>query len=263
VGRHLAALKPIPGRLYDLLTDLDWALAHFTLVADVSVLREMCRFACAEQAVSVRYEGLLFAALAFWGEDPPVVARLVAELVEPGEAFYLVLNAHQAELAWRLFEVEHVDAEWQMCFEGDASLLDDGGAVELTPADLPAMRGLAVGAGLMALEDDPFRYGPVFGVWAMEQDEKMPLLASMAATRLQLPGASEIGNVGTRSDYRRRGLARKVVSTLVRAHVRDERQVFLMVLQMNDAAVRLYESMGFVRRRPTYLMQCKIGLTVT
>jgi len=252
-----------PPELCGLLADSEWALAHFTLAADMTVLQNRCRFACSERGIAVRYDDLPFAALAFWGEHPSDVARLVAELVEPDESFYLVVNAHQADQAAGVFEVEHIDPEWQLCFEGDADGLDIRGAVELGPADLTAMQCLAADTGLMALEDDPFRYGPAFGIWAEDHGGPPQHLAAMAATRLLLPRAAEIGNVATRCEYRRRGLARMVVSALVRAYSDNGRRVFLMVFQTNDAAIHLYESMGFVRRRPMVLMQCKVRPAVT
>ena len=80
----------------------------------------------------------------------------------------------------------------------------------------------------------------------------------MGATRLQIPGAAEIGNVATRSTHRRRGYGRQAVAALVRAHVAEGRRVFLMVFQTNKAAVRLYEGLGFVRLRPMFLMRCRL-----
>ena len=58
--------------------------------------------------------------------------------------------------------------------------------------------------------------------------------------------------------HRRRGHARRVVAALVRAHVAQGRRVFLMVFQTNQAAIRLYEGLGFVQLRPMFLMQCRL-----
>ncbi len=87
---------------------------------------------------------------------------------DPHEPFYLLLNERKARLAERAFAVEQVHPEWQMLFTGDPAALDPGGAVPLGPGDLDQMWGLAADAGLMALEVDPFRYGPAFGcgIWA-------------------------------------------------------------------------------------------------
>jgi len=235
-----------------LLADPDWVLAHFTLAADLTTLREECRFARSETAVMARYLGLPFAALSFTGESPGLLANLAAQLVGPYESFYLLLNEQETRLAKRAFAVEQVHPEWQMLFVEDPAGLDPGGAVPLGPEYLDQMQGLAADAGLMALEANPFQYGPAFGVWEADQ------LVAMGATHLRVPGAAEIGNVATRTTHRRRGHARRVVAALVRAHVAQGRRVFLMVFQTNQAAIRLYEGLGFVQLRPMFLMQCRL-----
>ncbi|HIE38956.1 MAG TPA: GNAT family N-acetyltransferase [Anaerolineales bacterium] len=240
------------------LTDPERLLAHFTLAADLTTLRGECRFARSERALVARYDGLPFAALAFWGEDPGELAGLATRLVDPGEVFYLLLNEQQMRPAERAFAVEQVRPEWQMLFMGDPAELDPGDATELGPEHLEGMRDLAAEAGLMALEVDPFRHGPAFGVWAEGTARESPLLVAMGATHLAVPGGAEIGNVATRTTHRRRGLARQVVAALVRAHAAQGRRVFLMVFQTNRAAVLLYESLGFVRLRPMFLMRCRL-----
>jgi ribosomal protein S18 acetylase RimI-like enzyme len=235
-----------------LLTDRDWVLAHFTLAADLTALREECRFARSGEEVVARYQGLPFAALSFIGENPRLLAGLAAHLVGPDEPFYLLLNEQEARLAEQAFTVEQVHPEWQMLFAGNPAALDFGGAVPLKSGSLDAMRNLAADAGLMALEADPFRHGPAFGIWEKEQ------LVAMGGTHLRVPGAAEIGNVATRTTYRRRGLARQVVAALVRSHAAEDRRVFLMVFQTNQAAARLYESLGFVRLQPMFLMHCRM-----
>ena len=235
-----------------LLDDPDWVLAHFTLAADMTTLREECRFARSEAAVVARYQGLPFAALSFVGESSELLTSLTAQLVGPDEPFYLLLNEQKARLAEQTFAVEQVNQEWQMLFVEDPAGLDPDGAVPLGPEHLDQMQGLAADAGLTALETDPLRHGPAFGVWDMDR------LVAMGGTHLQVPGAAEIGNVSTRTFHRRRGYARRVVAALVQAHVAEGRRVFLMVFQANQAAVRLYEGLGFVRLRPMFLMQCRL-----
>ena len=235
------------------MTDPDWVLAHFTLAADLTTLRKECRFARSEEALVARYQGLPFAALSFLGESPKVLADLAAQLVSAGESFYLLLNEQEARMAKQVFAVEQVHSEWQMLFADDPTALDSSGAVLLGPDDLDQMRGLAAEAGLMALEADPFRHGPAFGIWDQER------LVAMGGTHLRVPGAVEIGNIATRTSHRRRGYARQVVAALVQTHVAEGQRVFLMVFQTNQAAVQLYEGLGFVQQRPMFLLCCRLG----
>jgi ribosomal protein S18 acetylase RimI-like enzyme len=235
-----------------LLADPDWVLAHFILAPSLTTLRDECRFAHAEEAVVVRYQGLSFPELAFLGHDPGQLSDLAAQLVGPDEPFYLLLNEGQAQVAERAFAVEQAHPVWQMLFAGDPAGLDAGGAVSLGRGDLEAMRDLAVDAGLIFLEADPFRCGPAFGVWDAGR------LVAMGATHCRVPGAAEIGNVGTRTTHRRRGYAWQVVAALVRTHAAEGRRVFLVVFQTNHPAVRLYERLGFARLRPMFLMRCRL-----
>jgi hypothetical protein len=85
------------------LADPDWVMAHFTLAADLTTLEDECRFAQAEKAAAVRYQGLPFPTLAFLGQDPGHLSGLAAQLVGPDEPFYLLLNEGQARVAERYF----------------------------------------------------------------------------------------------------------------------------------------------------------------
>ncbi len=247
-------MSSCPTDIEGLLAEPDWVMAHFTLAADLTTLREECRFVRSGETVMVRYLKLPFPALAFLGDEPGVLAGLAAQLVGPDEAFYLLLNERQARLAERTFAVEEMHPEWQMLFAADSlAALDTGAAVRLGPDDLARMHDLAADAGLTALEANPFRHGPVFGVWEREQ------LTAMAGTRVRIPGAVEIGNIATRTTHRRRGYARQAVSALVRAHSAEGERVFLMVFQSNRAAIQLYEGLGFVRQRPMFLLRCRLG----
>jgi GNAT superfamily N-acetyltransferase len=75
-------------------------------------------------------------------------------------------------------------------------------------------------------------------------------LVSTACLNAAYRGLGQIGGVYTRPDYRRRGLARRVMAELTRAHrVRsDLRRLVLFAAEQNRPARTLYESMGFAER---------------
>jgi predicted GNAT family acetyltransferase len=73
-------------------------------------------------------------------------------------------------------------------------------------------------------------------------------LAAMAGQRMRFPGQTEVSGVCTHPDARGRGLAR-ALSASVTARIQARReQAFLHAWQTNLAAIRLYESLGFVLR---------------
>lgn len=78
-------------------------------------------------------------------------------------------------------------------------------------------------------------------------------LTAVAGTHLVAhdEGAAAIGNVYTRRDRRGRGLGRVVTSAVI-DNLRDIETIGLNVRANNAAAIRLYESLGFVRHCEFY-----------
>jgi ribosomal protein S18 acetylase RimI-like enzyme len=76
-------------------------------------------------------------------------------------------------------------------------------------------------------------------------------LIAMAGQRLAPPGYTEISAVATRSEHRRQGLAERLVRAVAGAIVDRGETPFLHVSADNLEAIRLYETMGFTRRRAT------------
>jgi predicted GNAT family acetyltransferase len=128
---------------------------------------------------------------------------------------------------------------------------------ELTAADYeiwePIDRAFQDSEGLQVMPDEARRRAgyrmraDVGGWWgAFARGE----LVSTACLNAAYGGLGQIGGVYTRPDYRRRGLARRVMAELTRAHrVRSgvERLV-LFAAERNRPARTLYESMGFAER---------------
>jgi predicted GNAT family acetyltransferase len=116
-------------------------------------------------------------------------------------------------------------------------------AVTLAPADVPEMLEL-----VRQTEPGPFlrrtiELGRYVGI------RRGGALVAMAGERLRFDGWTEISAVCTAPTHRGHGLASRLVSTLV-ADIHDRRErVFLHVLTGNEAAIRLYEALGFSSRR--------------
>ena len=78
-------------------------------------------------------------------------------------------------------------------------------------------------------------------------------LAAMAGRRLALPGFTEVSAVCTHPDFRGRGYAQALVSAVSRAIQEQGETPILHVYSSNSAAIRVYESLGFVLRRKLHV----------
>ncbi len=75
-------------------------------------------------------------------------------------------------------------------------------------------------------------------------------LVAMAGERLRLPGFTEVSAVCTAPEARGRGLAELLVRDVAARIVERGDQPILHVAASNAGAIRLYERLGFVVRRP-------------
>jgi len=114
--------------------------------------------------------------------------------------------------------------------------------VELGDEDAPEMLALAT-----LTEPGPFltrthRMGNFIGIRLEGR------LAAMAGERMRFPGYTEVSGVCTHPDFRGRGLARRLSAAVMAAIVARGEQPFLHAWRSNQAAISLYESLGFELR---------------
>jgi ribosomal protein S18 acetylase RimI-like enzyme len=232
--------------------DLEWTLAHFAFVANVTTLMNECDIAHSPGMSVASCHRLPLTALAFVGDSADLLANYATFLTDPGSDVYLIVNEEQRAVVETAFDVVETIPQWQMVFRGSVADLDPGTAVQLNERDESAIQSLAEVGELRLIERDPLASGPAFGI------RKGRRLISMATTRVQVPNAAEIGNVVTHEEHRRKGYSSMVISALVRALVEQELCVFLRVFQNKPACIALYEKLGFEITRPMYLMRCVV-----
>lgn len=221
---------------------------YLTLLADLTTLRDRCRFGLGTGgALAARYFDLPFAAASFYGEGDGLREALSGLLAADGRCYALVAEAQQAQLEAAVHVLD-VALEWQMPYEGDPAALDVGGAVPLSPSDLPAVKDLLERTVVHAFDPGVLGMGPCYGVW---RDGR---LVSLAGTRLLVDETGEIGNVVTDPDHRRQGLASVAVAATTLALLDTGRRVLLHVYRSNPGAVALYERLGYRRERTMYLV---------
>lgn len=121
----------------------------------------------------------------------------------------------------------------------------------LQPEDLAAVEAIQ-GSSAQAAQWPSEDYLRVYCRVAVADGESgTETVIGFAAARQSIPEEAEILNVAVHPDWRRRGVARALLTGLL-AELRGE--VFLEVRASNEAALRLYEALGFlpVGRRELY-----------
>jgi ribosomal protein S18 acetylase RimI-like enzyme len=221
---------------------------YLALLADLTTLRERCRFALgAGGALAARYLDLPFAAVSFFGEGDGLREALSGVLGADERCYALAAEAQQAQLEAAVHVLD-VALEWQMPYAGDGATLDPGEAMPLSRSDLPAVEALVKRSVVYAFKATALDIGPYYGVW---RDGR---LVSMAGVRLMVDTIGEIGNVVTDPEYRRLGLASMAVAATTQALLDTGRRVLLHVFRSNPGAVALYERLGYRRERTMYLV---------
>lgn len=174
-------------------------------------------------------------------DDSPEALAALAGLVQPGEQVYL-LQVPAIVVPPGCVPVKQAMGVQMVATR---SLRDEGpfdDIVALGDTDAPEMLALA-----RLTEPGPFlerthTMGRFVGV---RIDGR---LAAMAGERMHLPGHTEVSGVCTHPDFRGRGLARRLSAAVaVAIEARGERP-FLHAWRSNQAAITLYESLGFALR---------------
>ncbi len=184
----------------------------------------------------------------FASGEPGAVLGLLDEFDDP--AVYLHVRSGLVEAMAPWYRDAGLRPMWRMILDpAQFRPESNAGCARLTAADAPAIEQLYLD-GREAGESPDFFFAPMvengvfFGVW--EGGE----LIAVAGTHLVTPeeGVAAIGNVYTRRDRRGRGLAGALTSTVAAELVRMGVQTIGMnVIQRNEAAVRVYERLGFYR----------------
>ncbi|WP_315814004.1 GNAT family N-acetyltransferase [Paraflavitalea speifideaquila] len=92
-------------------------------------------------------------------------------------------------------------------------------------------------------EPDTHRLGSYYGIW---QEDK---LVAVAGERMRLEELSELSAICTDPAYTGRQYAQHLIAHLCNTNLDKGIIPFLHVLETNERAIRLYEYMGFTRRR--------------
>jgi ribosomal protein S18 acetylase RimI-like enzyme len=141
---------------------------------------------------------------------------------------------------------------WRMTWTGDRTPLPGTVTTRLGPSEVPALQHLYTD-GKSSGESPDFFFPSMVADGVFHGIREGTELVAAAGTHLvaREEGAAAIGNVYTRRDRRGRGLGRLVMNAVL-ADLAGVETVGLNVRADNDAALHLYESLGFARHCQFY-----------
>ena len=133
--------------------------------------------------------------------------------------------------------------ERQMVMEDPAKIIcrNSSAAHRLSMDDAHSLRELYTISGTPAWTPNALSLGPFYGVRNSEGT-----LVSVAGVHFVTEYGSEIGNIATHPDYRRKGYAECCVAAVTQELLKNSARVLLHFFADNTGAQKLYERMGFV-----------------
>jgi predicted GNAT family acetyltransferase len=167
----------------------------------------------------------------------------------PEQVYLTCLPEHLAMIC-DFYEWDETIPMWRMVLEPANLQPTPNDCVQLTPAHSEQLTDLyALGEGGAGFSTAQVQHGVFCGIFAEHQ------LIAVAGTHLvsDTYGVAAVGNVFTHPDYRGQGygtvMTRAVVTELLQRGIQD---IILNVSQDNEAAIHIYERLGFQRYCPFF-----------
>ena len=224
------------------------ALANIVLIADCTQLRNWCDVRVLQEddeinAVFALYSDLDFVATAFWAREDRHLRRII-------EAFESKLTDHEfvaictdrqlKQLKTACSRVSPI-RERQMIAGRDTPLHCecDSTRIRMTKEHASELKALYRVCGTPAWTASALDLGPFYGI---KRDDA---IVSVAGVHYVTPYGTEIGNVATHPDHRRKGYAEACMKAVVDDVLVESTCAILHYFADNRPAQRLYERMGF------------------
>lgn len=179
--------------------------------------------------------------LPFIAYDHTLPESIIAldEWLEPGEVFFLIGHLPSLRSNWEL--ITELPCA-QMVLPGPAAFMP-ADVVHLAAADRNEMFELVNRVQPGYYEHDTHLLGNYYGI---RQEGK---LVAIAGERVRLEGFTEVSAICTDPAYTGRGYAQQLTAHVCRVNLERGITPFLHVLETNLRAIRIYEYLGFRRRR--------------
>ncbi|MBN2230694.1 MAG: GNAT family N-acetyltransferase [Candidatus Thorarchaeota archaeon] len=225
-------------------------LSNIVLIADCTQLREWCdiRVLLTDgqiDAIFSLYSDLDFLATAFWCRDTASLRRIMEDFASllVRQEFVAICTKEQLDQFGQACIILKPIKERQMVADRTTKLTCEcrQNPVRLTIKDVEKLKELYRLSGTPAWTPNAMSLGPFYGI--IESDGTISAVAGIHFTTSY---GTEIGNVATHPDHRRKGYAAACIKAVVDDVLKDSEIAILHFFADNKPAQKLYESMGFM-----------------
>jgi len=233
--------------VFDILADD--SLSNIVLIADCTQLREWCDVRVLIEnervdAIFSLYSDLDFLATAFWCRNVKSLQQIMADYSDRlvGKEFIAICTKEQLDQFGEACIILKPTEERQMTADRTTKLQCEckSTPVRLTMKDAEQLKELYRLSGTPAWTPNAMNLGPFYGI--VENDGK---ITGVAGVHYVTPYGTEIGNIATHPDHRRKGYAAACVKAVVEDVLKHSELAILHYFADNTPAQKLYENMGF------------------
>lgn len=224
-------------------------LSNIVLIADCTQLRDWCdvrilRNSGQIDAIFSLYSDLDFLATAFWCRSTESLVEIMADYSDQlvGKEFIAICTKEQLDQFGEACVILKPIKERQMIADRTTELHCECKQTpeRLTMDHCDKLRELYQLSGTPAWTPNAMNLGPFYGII-----EEEGTISAVAGVHYMTAYGSEIGNVATHPDHKRKGYAAACVKAVVNEVLETSELVLLHYFEENKPAQKLYEKMGF------------------
>jgi RimJ/RimL family protein N-acetyltransferase len=225
------------------------SLSNIVLIADCTQLRDWCDVRILRNdgqidAIFSLYSDLDFLATAFWGRNTQSLVEIMADYSDQlvGKEFIAITTKEQLAQFGEACVILDPIKERQMIADRTTELHCEckQTPIRLTIDHAEELRELYRLSGTPAWTSNAMNLGPFYGI--IEEDGT---ISAVAGVHFMTSYGTEIGNVATHPDHKRKGYAAACIKSVVDEVLKISELVVLHYFSDNTPAQKLYEKMGF------------------
>jgi len=224
-------------------------LSNIVMIADCTQLRDWCDVRILTNngridAMFSLYSDLDFLATAFWCRDVESLTDIMADYSDHlvGKEFIAICNEEQLKQFGEACVIVKPIRERQMIADRSTKLHCEckQKPKRLTIDHADQLRELYRLSGIPAWTPNAMNLGPFYGI--IEDDGT---ISAVGGVHYMTSYGTEIGNVATHPDHKRKGYAAACIKSVVEEVLKTSELVVLHYFEDNTPAQKLYEKMGF------------------